>query len=201
MAALNQTTMHPRSFLFFAFLFIGASTRLSADPAPPSDQQLRDGVVGVWYTEELPSVTQHIAQRTQYRPDGNFVSDYRISGPGKERYLRVIGTWKVEDGVFSETQSEASDSKVKIPTLTRRVVKIDADQLTIVSLDESHRSTAWRGKEAPGTEKPTVALPDQKGFVEDLRTMGVSGFHEEPVADGKVRFVLDSRKLKQPAPP
>lgn len=167
------------------------------EPIKLSDDQLRARIAGVWYTEELPSITRHIGQRTEYRPDGNFVSDYRISGPGSERCLRVIGTWKVGDGVFSETESAASDPEIKIPTLTRHVVALDVDHMIIVSLDETHQSEAWRGKAKTGTDQPTTTLPGAKALLDDLTSMHVGGYHDDPVGNRKVRSILDSRKLQE----
>src|SRR5689334_19800806 len=89
-------------------LVVIASVTFAAAPVKLSDDQLRAKIAGVWFTEELPEVTTHIGERYQYFPDGRFVSDFRISGPGSERYIRSIGTWKVSGGQFSETVQQTN---------------------------------------------------------------------------------------------
>ena len=44
-------------------------------PAPPvklSDEKLREAIAGAWFSEELPQMMRHIAERMQYFPDGRF---------------------------------------------------------------------------------------------------------------------------------
>ena len=69
-----------------------ASNSIFAAPAVElSDAQLRQKIVGVWFSEELPNLMEHIGTRLQYYPDGQVIGDYRISGPGSESYLRTLG--------------------------------------------------------------------------------------------------------------
>ena len=97
-------------------------------PAPPvklSDEKLREAIAGAWFSEELPQMMRHIAERMQYFPDGRFIGDYRISTPSSEHYIRNTGTWKVSNGKFSEATEKCSEPGINLPTLVRHVVVID----------------------------------------------------------------------------
>jgi len=102
-----------------------ACNSFSSEPVKLSDDQLRKSIVGVWFAEDMRDLKMHVGQRMQYFSDGHFVGDFRISGPGHERYLRSLGVWSVTDGKFSETAEQTSDPEIKFPSFFRYVVSVD----------------------------------------------------------------------------
>jgi hypothetical protein len=179
-----------------AFVLVGVSLRAAA-PVKLSDQQLRDEIVGVWFGEELPEITRHIAQRTLYYPDGRFVSDFRISGPDMEHYLRSVGTWQVVAGKFSETTQQTSEPGIKFPTLIRHVTAIDHRHMMLETSD-STRAEYWRGSGQLERGNHSVSSVDRKRLLADLGAMHVSGYHSVPAGNGSHSFQIDSRKIRNP---
>ena len=192
------TPSHMRQITLAFLLLLTACALHAESPVKLTDEQLRTQIVGVWYFEVLPDLKQQIAERVQYFPGGKFVADYRISGPGSEKYLRALGTWKIEEGKFSETSRETSDPAIKFPTFTRQVLAIDARHMILVTSDGT-RAELWRGKAPLEDGKPTVSSLDQKKFFEELMAMHLSGWRSVPAGDGKVSFRLDSRIIEDAA--
>jgi hypothetical protein len=185
-------------YILCSVAFVVAAVSLhAAPPVKLSDQQLRAEIVGVWFGEELPEITRHIAQRTQYYPDGRFVSDFRISGPDTEHYIRSVGTWQVVGGQFSETTQQTSDPAIKFPTLTRHVVAIDRHHM-ILETSDGTRAEYWLGNGQLERVNRSVSSVDRKRLLADLAAMHVSGYHSVPAGDGSHSFQLDSRKIRSP---
>ena len=178
---------------------IAASLRFSAAAAQLSDEQLRQQIVGVWYTEDMKEITRHVGSRLQYFPDGRFIGDYRISTPGGEQYLRTIGRWKVDRGLFTETVDKISDPKESIPPLVRRVIAIDSRHMIIAPASNSKaRFELWRGKtKLDGSEPPKSVIT--KKLLADLESMHVSGFRSVDAGNGIVSWRLDSRAVQAAA--
>jgi hypothetical protein len=141
---------------------------------------------------------KHIGTRMQYFPDGRFVGDYRISGPGSEQYLRSVGTWKVSGGQFSESAKETSDTAVSFPTFVRRVVAIDRNHM-ILETSDGTRAELWRGKTPLERGARSVSSLNRKKLFSELLSMHVSGYRSVPAGGGNVSFRLDSRKIEKPS--
>ena len=174
-----------------------ACNSFSSEPVKLSDDQLRKSIVGVWFAEDMRDLKMHVGQRMQYFSDGHFVGDFRISGPGHERYLRSLGVWSVTDGKFSETAEQTSDPEIKFPSFFRYVVSVDSKHM-ILGLDDSSRTEWWRGKWPLEHLDPTVSSADHKQLFEQLLEMHVSGYREVPDGKGSVSSRLDSRMLGNP---
>ena len=193
--------MSPRflNFAIFAALALIVHSAVYASPAVKlSDEQLRSAIAGVWFSEELPQLMRHIAERMQYFPDGRFVGDYRISTPSSEHYIRNAGMWKVTGGQFSETTEKCSEPDVNIPTLTRHVVVIDRTHMIIETTDGT-RSELWRGDFPLEKNHRAVSSVDHKKLFSQLLAMHVSGYRLVPSGKGYSTIRIDTRKI--PAPP
>jgi hypothetical protein len=161
-----------------------------------NDRQLRSQIAGVWYTEDMKEITRHVGGRLQYFPDGRFIADYRISTAGGEQYLRTIGRWNVDHGLFAETVDKISDPKENIPPLVRRVVTIDARHMILAPAGSGNaRFEIWRGKTKLDASEGSMASI-QKKLLADLESMHVSGFRPIPAGNGMVSWRLDSRKIE-----
>jgi hypothetical protein len=164
-----------------------------------SDRQLRSQIVGVWYTEDIKQVTRHVGGRLQYFPDGHFIADYRISTPGGEQYVRTIGRWNVDHGLFAETVDKISDPKENIPPLVRRVTAIDNHRMILAPAGAGNaRFGIWRGKTKLDASEGSMASI-QKKLLADLESMHVSGFRPVDAGNGMVSWRLDSRKILEAA--
>jgi len=183
-----------RAFVLSIVLVV--ALRFPAAAAQLSDKQLRAQIVGVWYTEDMKEVTRHVGGRLQYFPDGRFIADYRISTPGGEQYVRTVGRWNVDHGLFAETVDKISDPKENIPPLVRRVVAIDSRHMILAPAGgASARLEIWRGKtKLDASEGSTAAI--QKKLLADLESMHVSGFRPVPAGNDMVSWRLDSRKIQ-----
>jgi hypothetical protein len=176
--------------VFAAFCATGSAA------AALSDEQLRAQIAGVWYCEDMQEVTKHAAGRLQYFPDGRFIADYRVSGPGNEHYIRTLGTWKVAGGLFTESVSKHSDPKQSFGTLVRRVIAIDKRRMILGPADGgSARFEIWRGKTKLDDSEGSMASI-QKKLLTDLESMHISGFRPIPAGNGMVSWRLDSRKIQ-----
>ena len=172
---------------------------LSAAAAQLSDQQLRSQIVGVWYTEDMKEITRHVGGRLQYFPDGRFIADYHISTPGGEQFLRTIGRWNVDHGLFAETVDKISDPKENIPPLVRRVVTIDVRRMILAPAGAGDaRFEIWRGKTKLDASEGSMASI-QKKLLADLASMHVSGFRPVDAGNSMVSWRLDSRKIEAAA--
>ena len=189
--------LHMKSEFLIALLITVASSVYAAPPAKLSDAQLREKIVGVWFSEELPNLMKHIATRMQYFPDGRFIGDYRISGPGSEQYLRSVGRWKVSGGEFSETAEKTSDPAISFPIFVRHVVAIDPNHM-ILETSDGTRAELWRGKMPLETGARSVSSLDRKKLFSALLSMHVSGYRSVPDGGGNVSSRLDSRKIEKP---
>jgi hypothetical protein len=176
-------------------LVLIACLSFAATPVKLTDDQLRAKIAGVWFGEELPAVTTHIGERYQYFPDGRFVADYRISGPGTERYIRSIGTWKVSGGQFSETVEHTNFEK-RFPTFIRHVTAIDTKHIVLETSDGTH-AELFRGKAQLENGTPSLSSLDRAKLLKELASAHVSGFHSVPAGNGMSSFRLDSRKIEQ----
>ena len=183
--------------VFFLLTVFFGSPVYAAPAVKLSDEELRAKIAGVWFSEELPQMMRHIAERMQYFPDGRFVGDYRISTPSSEHYIRNIGTWKVDGGQFSETTEKCSDP-VKLPTLVRHLVVIDRGHM-IIETNDGTRSELWRGDFELEKGRRSVSSVDRKKLFAQLLAIHVSGYRFEPVGNGYSRIRIDTRKI--PAPP
>jgi hypothetical protein len=186
--------------LFVTILFTVAFRCVAIDAVKLNDEQLRAQIVGIWFTEELPELTRHVAQRMQYFPNGRFIGDFRISGPGSEKYIRSLGIWSVKDGEFAETAEQTSDPAIKFPSFFRYVIAID-DKHMILGTEDGSRAEYWRGKGPLESSTPTVSSVDHKELLKELLAMHVSGYRDVPDGKGAVSFRLDSRKIENPPHP
>jgi hypothetical protein len=132
----------------------------------------------------------------QYFPDGRFIGDYRVSGPGSEQYLRSVGSWKVSNKQFSEAAEKTSDPAISFPSFVRHVVAIDRNHM-ILETSDGTRAELWRGKVQLETETRSVSSLNRKKLFSDLLSMHVSGYRSVPAGGSNVSFRLDSRKLEQ----
>jgi hypothetical protein len=181
---------------FAGLLFILiACTSFGTERVKLTDDQLRARIVGVWFAEDMKELTMHVAQRMQYYPDGHFVGDFRISGPGNERYLRTLGVWSVKDGKFSETAQKTSDPEITFPTFFRYVVVIDSKHMTL-GIDDGSQMEWFRGTWPLESGTPTLLSVDHKKLFDQFFEMHLSGYREVPDGKGSVSFRLDSRILK-----
>ena len=182
--------------VFVIIVAIAALLRCSAAAAPLADEQLRQRIVGVWYTEHMHEITRHVGGRMQYFPDGRFIADYRISTPGGEQYLRTIGRWNVDNGLFTETVEKISEPKDRIPPLVRRVAAIDSRHMIVAPAGNAKaRVELWRGKtKLDGSEPPKAVIT--KKLLSDLESMHVSGFRAVDAGNGMVSWRLDSRAVR-----
>jgi hypothetical protein len=178
--------------------FVLCSTAYAAAPVKLSDEQLRAAIAGAWFSEELPQMMRHIAERMQYFPDGRFIGDYRISTPSSEHYIRNTGTWKVKNGQFSEATERCSESGINLPTLVRHVVVIDRAHM-IIETSDGTRSELWRGDFPLEKDHRTVSKVDRKELFSQLLAMRVSGYRLVPSGKGYATIRIDTRKI--PAPP
>ena len=169
-----------------------------APPVKPADEQLRTKIVGVWFGEELVPPMRHVGQRSQYFPDGRFACDSRLSSPGGEHYIRNIGRWTVNGGVFSDTTTSCSDP-VKIPTLIRHVVVIDHGHM-ILETDNGTRFEMWRGPFELETGGQSLTSVNHKRLFEELMAMHVSGYRLVPAGKGYSSIRFDTRVTAKPAP-
>jgi len=155
--------MYPlyKQFTIFALALMLCASLYGSPPVKLSDEQLRTAIVGVWFSEELPQMMRHIAERMQYFPDGRFVGDYRISTPSSEHYIRNAGTWKVSGGQFSEATDKCSEPGVNLPTLVRHGVVMDHTHMIIETADGT-RSELWRCEFPLEKNNRTVSSVDHK---------------------------------------
>jgi hypothetical protein len=186
--------------LFATILFAAEFCCFAIDAVKLSDEQLRAQILGVWFTEELPDLTRHIAQRMQYFANGRFIGDFRISGPGSEKYIRSLGIWSVKDARFSETAEQTSDPAIKFPSFFRYVTTIDSKHM-ILETEDGSRAEYWRGNGPLQSGTPSVSSVDHKQLFKELLVMHVSGYREVPDGKGAVSFRLDSRKIENPPHP
>jgi hypothetical protein len=185
--------------VFAVIIVFAASLPFSAAAVQLSDEQLRQQIVGVWYTEDMKEVTRHVGSRLQYFPDGRFIGDYRISTPGGEQYLRTIGRWNVDHGLFTETVDKISDPKESIPPLVRRVIAIDSRHMIIAPVSNSKgRCELWRGKTKLDGSEPRKSVITKK-LLADLESMHVSGFRPVDAGNGMVSWRVDSRAVQAAA--
>jgi hypothetical protein len=187
-----------RTPILVTLLMIAGVTARGAPAVKLSDEQLRTQITGVWFSEELPQVMRHIAERMQYFPDGRFLGDYRISTPNSEHYIRNAGTWKVSGSQFSEVTEKCSEPGFSIPTLVRHVVVIDRSHMIIETADGT-RSELWHGQFALEKGRRSISSVDRQKLFAQLLAMQVSGFRLVPAKKGYSTIRIDTRKI--PAPP
>jgi len=84
------------------------------------DADLSEKIVGAWLFETMGDNFVHVAQRTIYKKDGTFVSDYRISSAGEINYRRATGIWFTLMGWFCEEETQSTDGQL-IPRMVRWV--------------------------------------------------------------------------------
>jgi len=179
-----------KTAIFSVLLSLFCITIYGAPPVKLSDAELRGKIAGVWFGEVMLPQLRHIGQRTQYYPDGSFVSDFRLTTPESEHDIRSLGSWKVSGGIFSETTTQCSDP-TRFPTLERHVIVLTKDHMVLATKDS--RFEMWRGPFELDRPNRSISSVDQKKLVAQMRTMHVSGFQLVPAGKGYSNIRLDTR--------
>jgi hypothetical protein len=143
----------------------------------------------------------HVCGRCQYFPGGRFVADARVSHPGKDEYVRSIGSWDVVDGVFVESVDRASSPRMNPPPLRRRVVSIDhrAMIVTTASHPRGPRTEFIATRFAFSKGSSSLGDFDRGEFLAQAKQLGIRGFLPVPVDyQGKSynAWRVESRVLK-----
>lgn len=166
------------------------------------DSELFGKIVGVWVFEAMGE--RHVAQRTIYREDGTFVSDYRISSAGEVRYRRATGFWYPLMGWFCEEETKATDDRL-IPRMVRWVVDPIDKELKTVSRT-GMKADLTRGKALGEDFDFTLGGLAEKELDLYLASQNMVGFVSENTgtkdSDGKplYRWILKSRLIEKNVP-
>lgn len=181
-------------WLLAAALLVGCAS--FSGTAPKSDRALRERITGIWFSEALPNSITHVSGRYQYFPDGHFAADYRISQVGAEEFRRDLGTWKVADGVFSESVTKTTSAD-KPFTLRRRVTRLTGRQMEMQVDGGTTRAVLYRSSAALPAGPPKLALCDRAEFMRQAEKLRLRGFLPIPVKDhpGLNSWKVESREL------
>ena len=110
----------------------------SAEAAPPSDARIAELVVGTWTSERDPT------RRYVVRADGTLSSTGTLEK--SRRTLTYEATWRIEDGHFVETITQANLDILAVGTVSRdKVISIDDSTFTYDALGD--RDSKVRVKE------------------------------------------------------
>ena len=165
------------------------------------DSELFGKIVGVWLFESMGQNMRHVAQRTIYRDDGTFVSDYRISSAGEISYRRATGFWYPLMGWFCEEETKSTDDRL-IPRMVRWVTDPIDKELKTASRT-GMEAVLIRGDLAGEGFDYSLGGLSQKELDASLAAKNLVGFVPEDTgdkdSDGKklYRWILKSRLLDQ----
>jgi hypothetical protein len=167
------------------------------------DSELFSKIVGVWMFEAMGNNMRHVAQRTIYREDGTFVSDYRYSNAGEVSYRRATGFWYPLMGWFCEEETKSTDERL-IPRMVRWVNDPIDKELRIESRTGTE-AVLVRG--VPPAEDFNYALDSllEKELEASLADRNMLGYVAEETgekdSEGRTlhRWILKSGLLKQDA--
>ena len=165
------------------------------------DSELFGKIVGVWLFESMGQNMRHVAQRTIYRDDGTFVSDYRISSAGEISYRRATGFWYLLMGWFCEEETKSTDERL-IPRMVRWVTDPIDKELKTASRTGTEAVLIRGNLVGEGFDCSLGGL-SQKEFDASLGAKNLVGFvpedTEDKDSDGKklYRWILKSRLLDQ----
>jgi hypothetical protein len=93
---------------------------LPADDTQPSDEQIRQKILGTWILDD-----DH-AKTIEHKPDGSFATH-----EGTE--LTAVGTWQVKDGFIVATMTSGSGPNAPLEVESNKVVSIDDYKLVVVT--------------------------------------------------------------------
>jgi hypothetical protein len=162
------------------------------------DAELQKKIAGVWFAEELSPHMVHAAARHQYFPDGVHIVDVHMSSPGKEEFIRMIGTWEVKDGQFNEETTQ-STVKTKPPNLVRRVRSIDGRKMALESRT-GMQAELLRSSVPLDLKSRTLRSLNREKFLAQLKEMDMRGFLPVRLPGEKgTAWTLESRMLPKPA--
>jgi hypothetical protein len=93
---------------------------LPADDTQPSDEQIRQKILGTWILDD-----DH-AKTIEHKPDGSFATH-----EGTE--LTAVGTWQVKDGFIVATMTSGSGPNAPLEVESNKVVSIDDYNVVVVT--------------------------------------------------------------------
>jgi hypothetical protein len=112
-----------------------------ADDKKPTDEEITQKLVGKWEVEDTVENTKiKIKGTTTYKKDGTLEAAANFDLGDQKIDIKVSGTWKVKDGIVTETVTKSSRPEiVKEGTSTRD---------TVISIDDK----AYKFKAGPGKD-------------------------------------------------
>jgi len=110
-----------------------------------SDAILRAKFVGTWTTGDLilPDGTPIREIVTVDRPDGSYLTQYKIVRNGELRAETTGGTWKITGGSFTETQTNVNGAPFAPQSDTSKILQLNSQQM-ILSNGYSPRRVFFR---------------------------------------------------------
>jgi hypothetical protein len=165
------------------------------------DSELFGEILGPWLFESMGENLVHVAQRTIYRDDGTFVSDYRISSAGSIKYRRATGFWYPLMGWFCEEETKSTDERL-IPRMVRWVEE-PIDQELKTASRTGMKAVLRRGEPAAADFDFSLAGLVEKNFCSALEAKRMIGFVAEDTGEKDAagsplyRWILKSRLMDQ----
>jgi hypothetical protein len=118
--------MSYRALAAVALSVIVASTGTARADGPPkhSDAEIKKLAVGKWSQEETHPNGIKAKGTTTYKQDGTFEGSAVAEFQGQTVRVRVSGTWKVENGMLTETIKKTDPASMPKETSTDKVLSI-----------------------------------------------------------------------------
>jgi hypothetical protein len=115
---------------------------VAADPqqGKPSDAEIKRLIVGKWAQEIDGDNGIKVKGTTTYRRDGTFTGEAAFSVAGQTIRIALEGTWKVQDGVISETVEKSNSPAVSKGQVQKDHV-LSISQRTLERKDEQGKRT------------------------------------------------------------
>lgn len=122
-------------------------SRVDGREGKPSDEEINKLLVGKWSVEETNGNVK-IKGTSTYKKDGTLEGEATIDLGDQKIVLKVSGTWKVKDGVVTETVTKSNRPDIIKEGMTTKdtVVSINDKEYKIKS-ESGKETTAKRVKE------------------------------------------------------
>jgi hypothetical protein len=99
--------------LFAALSLAGGAIAREDTPKKPTDEEVAKLLVGKWTIDEGDGKTEPKIKGTMnYKKDGTLEGEATIEFGDMKFKLTVSATWKVKDGVITETVTKTSDANL-----------------------------------------------------------------------------------------
>lgn len=130
----------------FAITVVSAAGAEKVAEKPPSDDEIRKKLVGIWVVDNKISETRSITGTSTFAADGRSSAAVSFNIDGKKETIQTEGKWEVKEGVLVETITKSSSKIPPIGLVTRdRIIRVNDAELVYIT-EKDKTVTRKRGK-------------------------------------------------------